>query len=141
MRDKQIKSIIESIYAMKQQLHCKLSLTASKSLTLTEWTTLHLVSNSDNISAKDLCKQIGVSTSAASQTLKKLEDANYIKRVPSKTDKRLVHIKATAKAKSMLSTVENCINKDISSMFSTLSDKELKTFAELHTKVTKSLNK
>ncbi len=141
MRDTYIKNIIESIYAMKQQFHCKLSHTATKSLTLTEWTTLNLVSNNDNISAKDLCGQIGVSTSAASQTLKKLEDANYIKRVPSKTDKRIVHITTTQKAKMMLSAVENCITQDISSMFSTLSDKELKTFAELHTKITKSLNK
>ena len=84
----------------------------------------------DNISINELAKQTSLGKSTLTSMLDRLEKSGYIKRVPSRQDRRKIMIERTEKDKSFQDLYVQ-ISKDMSNLyFKGLSKEEMSQFEE-----------
>ena len=139
MRKKYINSIIESMHRIKQEVCFRISRVPDLHITPSEWALLTVVHQDDGVSAKKIAEKMGVTMSAVSQLLRRLEKDKIIGRTTDPLDKRSVCIKLAPKSRKMIEAMEVSVSEGMSSMFSVLSDKELQTLAELNKKISDSI--
>lgn len=141
MRKQYINTIIESMHRTKQEVCSRISRVPNLRITPSEWALLNVVHQTKGVSAKVIAEKMGVTISAVSQLLRRLEKDKVIERMPDPADKRSIRIQLTPKSIKMITAMEESVSEGMSSMFSTLSDDELKVLAELYKKISDSIKK
>lgn len=84
----------------------KLSKSQFNDLSVNDLHIIHIISLEKNITISQIAKLMAVSKAALTGSIDKLERLQYIKRVPSKTDRRVVSVRLTKKGK-LLSRLYN----------------------------------
>ncbi|HWQ72908.1 MAG TPA: MarR family transcriptional regulator [Desulfitobacteriaceae bacterium] len=80
----------------------------------------------EEISTKDLSYMLGIRQQSLNELLNKLEKSDYVVRVPSEADKRVMLVKLTEKGRNEQMETE----PDLSGIFNCLSEQEQVTFSE-----------
>jgi len=135
MREKYIQSITESIHRVKREIWCRLSQRPHLSITPSEWLILSILKEHEGIHTKDLSTKLGVTKSAISQLLKKLDTRGYIKRATNSTDHRCSLVYLTPTAKKFVSDLQEEMSGGLENIFTTLTNTELRSLATLHKKI------
>ncbi|MBD1430417.1 MarR family winged helix-turn-helix transcriptional regulator [Sphingobacterium litopenaei] len=97
-------------------------------LNLTQERILMTVKNSDELPMVTIARAIGLEKGPFSQTVDKLEKLNYIERVRSKEDKRLVYLKLTAEGETITKIIEDSMEEHFKVRMTMLSSSELHSF-------------
>lgn len=84
--------------------------------------------------------QLEVSVPAISRTLKNLEAKEYVQRIASQSDRRIVHISLTEKGEQVLIKNTRSITEVMDRVLAKFSDEELRLLLELHTKFTQAFS-
>ena len=93
----------------------------------------------DNISINELAKQTSLGKSTLTSMLDRLEKSGYIRRIPSKEDRRKIMIERTEKDKSFQKLYVD-ISKDMSSLyFRGFSKEEIRQFEDCLTRIFNNL--
>ncbi len=90
-----------------------------KSITKGQGRLIALLKRKDNISTKELSEILNISVTSLNETLNKLEQKNFIKKVPSQKDKRVLLIELTEEGRNLKFKYPEDID-----IFDTLNDKE-----------------
>lgn len=90
-----------------------------KSITKGQGRLIVLLKRKDNISTKELSEILNISVTSLNETLNKLEQKNFIRKVPSQKDKRVLLVELTEKGRNL----EFKDHKDID-IFDSLSEQE-----------------
>lgn len=139
MRDEYIRSIIAANHRIKHEVGSRLANIPGKPITPVEWSILSIIQHSGKVNTKLLAQKLHVTQSAISQTLKSMEKRGIISRQIDPDDRRSTRIQLTPRSQKTLISIEKSVSACMSELFTVLSDQELKTFAELNTKISDSL--
>ena len=90
-----------------------------KSITKGQGRLIVLLKRKDNISTKELSEILNISVTSLNETLNKLDQKNFIRKVPSQKDKRVLLVELTEKGRNL----EFKDHKDID-IFDSLSEEE-----------------
>ncbi|MBQ6511651.1 MarR family winged helix-turn-helix transcriptional regulator [Methanobrevibacter sp.] len=90
-----------------------------KSITKGQGRLIFLLKRKDNISTRELSEILNISVTSLNETLNKLEQKNFIRKVPSQKDKRVLLVELTEKGRNL----EFKDHKDID-IFDSLSEEE-----------------
>lgn len=90
-----------------------------KSITKGQGRLIVLLKRKDNLSTKELSEILNISVTSLNETLNKLEQKNFIRKVPSPKDKRVLLVELTEEGRNL----EFNDHKDID-IFDSLSDEE-----------------
>ena len=90
-----------------------------KSITKGQGRLIVLLKRKDNISTKELSEILNISVTSLNETLNKLEQKNFIRKVPSQKDKRVLLVELTEEGRNL----EFKDHKDID-IFDSLSEEE-----------------
>lgn len=90
-----------------------------KSITKGQGRLIALLKRKDKISTKELSEILNISVTSLNETLNKLEQKNFIKKVPSQKDKRVLLIELTEEGRNLKFKYPEDID-----IFNTLNDKE-----------------
>ena len=90
-----------------------------KSITKGQGRLIALLKRKDKISTKELSEILNISVTSLNETLNKLEQKNFIKKVPSQKDKRVLLIELTEEGRNLKFKYPEDID-----IFDTLNDKE-----------------
>ena len=90
-----------------------------KSITKGQGRLIVLLKRKDNLSTKELSEILNISVTSLNETLNKLEQKNFIRKVPSQKDKRVLLVELTEKGRNL----EFKDHKDID-IFDSLSEEE-----------------
>ena len=78
-----------------------------KSITKGQGRLIVLLKRKDNISTKELSEILNISVTSLNETLNKLEQKNFIRKVPSQKDKRVLLVELTEEGRNLLHIPEN----------------------------------
>ena len=95
----------------------------------------------DNISFHELRKKTLLSKATLSHTLDNLEDAGYIKRIPSKEDKRTINIQLTNKSKKLMNRYLQVSNEMKDIFYKDFTEQEIDEFEEKLRRLLNNLTK
>ena len=100
---------------------------------------LRLVSRSNNATNSELAQFLRVSPSSAAQLTDRLEKAGLLTREQDKKDRRMVRLSLTKKGFEELEYLKDKMYREVSQVFSCLSEKDLREFFRIHTELLKGL--
>ena len=106
-----------------------------KSITKGQGRLIVLLKRKDNLSTKELSEILNVSVSSLNETLNKLEQKNFIKKVPSEKDKRILLVELTEEGRQL----EFKNHEDID-IFDSLSKEEKENLNDYLNQLTLSLH-
>ena len=115
----------------------KIDLTFSKQ----EIFTLMLVERKGEIIMSQIAEYVNVPMSTATGIVDRLVKNGYLERNRSDSDRRIVLIKLTDKAKTVVNEIKNLGSKYFSIIYESLSDEERAFLSKIITKVINSINK
>ncbi len=142
-RNQLIEEILHSFHAIRNITKAKAaSLGHQNHITHSQWFVLTMIEHFKKRSIKDIAEAMDMSSSAATQLVDPLVQADLVTRQEDPEDRRLVQLEISPKGnKHIAATKEGRIN-EMAEMFDALTDKELEEFVRLHKKVlSKSLHK
>ncbi|WP_406537568.1 MarR family winged helix-turn-helix transcriptional regulator [Methanobrevibacter sp.] len=90
-----------------------------KSITKGQGRLIVLLKRKDRLSTKELSEILNISVSSLNETLNKLEQKNFIKKVPSEKDKRILLVELTEEGRNLKFKKHNDID-----IFDSLTDEE-----------------
>lgn len=134
-RTKCIAEIVESLRQGKRATCTKMAKVPGIAVTPAQWALLNLLYGSKGISVKELSTTMHVTGSAITQLANELEEKGYLRRESDQKDKRSIRLNLTAKSSRMMLSIQKSFAEECATMFSKLSDAELKTLSELHKKI------
>ena len=106
-----------------------------KSITKGQGRLIILLKRKDNLSTKELSEILNISVTSLNETLNKLEQQNFIRKVPSPKDKRVLLVELTEDGRSL--EFKNHEDVDI---FDTLSEEEKENLNEYLNRLTVALH-
>lgn len=109
-------------------------------VTSSQWQVLDYVRREGGSSIKKLSTELGVSSSATTQMVNELVKSGYAEKDSLKEDGRVAVVVLSPKTEQALKSLHAHVLRNMNSIFSVLSDKELETFCVLQTKVVRSVN-
>jgi DNA-binding MarR family transcriptional regulator len=95
----------------------------------------------DNISIQELAKKTSLSKTTLTSMLDRLETMGYIKRVPSKDDRRMICIKLTEKDKSLHKKYQEVSDEITELFYQGFTENEIKLFEKYLEKTYDNLQK
>jgi len=136
----ELQEILESFHTVKRMLEAKHSV-RGLSITNAQWLALDSISRTAEVSIKDLCGALGVTSSAATQVVNDLVKMGLVSKRASTKDARAVVVSLTPKTKRTLAQLRVAMLENMSTLFSVLSKDEFRTYRELHGKLIRALIK
>ncbi len=135
-REKYISNFLKSLKECDRGTWGKISKIPIAKLTASQWGVLSLI-ESGGKSVKQIAEIMLITGSAVTQIANDLASKDLLKKVVDKNDKRVINLTPTSKAKKLLQEMDEWQATELKTMFSKLTDKELKTLVELHEKIIK----
>ncbi len=108
---------------------------AKKLLPHTQMSVLFVVSQSDQITIKDLAALFSMTPSAGTQLVNELVKRNYLSRIEDKSDRRKIGLALTDQGKKILISAKVHRIKRMQEMFEPLTDKELTQLLKIQKKI------
>lgn len=112
-------------------LNQKFSSAYTNELSANQQLVLTLLDKNETLTIRKIAEKINVSTSAVSQMLSKLERMNFVKRVTSHHDRRLIHIHLTGKGKRVIHCMEKTRHEIITHYLSKMNLDDLRLLSEI----------
>ena len=135
-RDQIISEIMASINAMKNKLHARtMSLGHTKGIPHSQWFVLCLIERCPDMGIKEISGMLGITSSATTQLVDELVKNGYVTRKTNSNDKRSLCICLSKKGQKNMAVMKKKYMDVMKRIFSSLSDKELETYNNLHKKI------
>lgn len=112
-------------------LNQKFSSAYTNELSANQQLVLTLLDKNETLTIRKIAEKINVSTSAVSQMLSKMERMNFVKRVTSHHDRRLIHIHLTGKGKRVIHCMEKTRHEIITHYLSKMNLDDLRLLSEI----------
>lgn len=131
-----IEDIVNNFQSIKRQIATK-NHEAAKDLgiTLSQTGVLFLIKHKKCLGVTEIANVLGISKSAATQLVDGLVENHFLTRKEDKNDRRFTKIELTEKSKKHLTIIRNKTFENFSTIFETLTSKELTELS----KITKKL--
>jgi DNA-binding MarR family transcriptional regulator/GNAT superfamily N-acetyltransferase len=107
---------------------------------LTEVRVLYELAHRENVTAKDLCEDLGLDRGYVSRMLQSFEKQGYIKTTTSSEDRRRVLLSLTAKGRKIFSPLERRSSDEVAAMLAKLSPGHQKTLLSAMHEIESVLN-
>jgi len=104
-----------------------------------QWIALGIIFKQGPMTIKALTKELNVSQSAATQVVDSLVEKKMVTRIENKKDRRSVSIALAPSARTMAVKMKQRILKNLTAVFSPLTDAEFRTYAKLHRRIAKQI--
>lgn len=135
-----ISNIADEITAIKRKMAQEMRCCALHSdITYTQAMIIKFINLHEKANIKEIAESLGVTSSAATQQVDSLEINGYLTRVSNNNDRRSVNIVLTEKTQAFIMEIKSKLREQLGAIFEVLSDDELRLYAELNSKITKSL--
>ncbi|MFA8439259.1 MarR family winged helix-turn-helix transcriptional regulator [Pueribacillus sp. YX66] len=112
-------------------LNQKFSSAYTNELSANQQLVLTLLDKNETLTIRKIAEKINVSTSAVSQMLSKMERMNFVKRVTSHHDRRLIHIHLTGKGKRVIHCMEKTRHEIITHYLFKMNLDDLRLLSEI----------
>jgi DNA-binding MarR family transcriptional regulator len=122
---------IESLHMIEHVLYREFDFSEkSGNLNLTQERILMTINHSENESMASIARKIGLEQGPFSQTVDKLVKLDYIVRVRSQKDRRLVHLHLSEKGNAYANKVQKSMEQHFDKVLGVLSETELDEFSK-----------
>lgn len=101
----------------------------------TQLLTIMALYESEQCSFSDICQRMGISPPTATALVDRLEANGYAKRVPSKTDRRVIHIELTDKGKKIAKKFRASVTKRWKKILDKMPNRDAETFLKTTQKI------
>lgn len=109
-------------------------------LTPSQWPLIMFLEHNEGINIKRIAQTFGISSSAATQLIDSLVKNGYAERKNDVSDRRMLMINLTRKAKNELRRIQKKAESFILPIFEHLSDNELKDYIRINRKITRAID-
>ncbi|MFA5945501.1 MAG: MarR family transcriptional regulator [Patescibacteria group bacterium] len=137
-RSKVLEQLFEDFAIIKRKFSRE-SPTHAHLLAHSQWIALGIIFKQGPLTIKALTKELNVSQSAATQVVDSLVEKKLVTRIENKKDRRSVSIILAPSARAMAVKMKQRIIKNLTEVFSPLSDEEFKTYAKLHRRIAENI--
>jgi DNA-binding MarR family transcriptional regulator len=119
----EIKQIIEHMYRCSEN---------NSALSVLQFRALRFLYLNEDATSSELAHNLEVSPSSSAQLVDRLEKLTFLKRIHDEKDRRIVRLKLTKEGKKELGRLKEGMYQTITSLYSCLSEKDLKEFLRIH---------
>ena len=91
---------------------------------------VHVKEEGGRIISSDLAKELGVTRSAVSQIVNKLEKQNVVRRVPDERDRKIAYIELSESARGIYEKIKDEINRVMGEIIAKLGEKKVQDFID-----------
>src|SRR3989338_5172757 len=130
-----LEEITTAFHAIKNKMHAKMMHKNKGNITHSQEFALFTISQSKDTGIKEISKMLCTSSSAATQLVNELVKQGYVIRRTNSKDKRALHLEVSKKGHAQILKTKLQHSKIISSLFSSLTNRELKNFIALNKKI------
>ena len=136
-RSQLIEELLHSFHAIRNITKAKsLHLDHQNHITHSQWFVLTLIEHSKKTNIKEIAETLEMSSSAATQLVDVLVQAQLVLRQEDPEDRRSVQLELSPKGKTHIAATKEKRISEMAEVFDTLTDSELKEFVRLHKKIT-----
>lgn len=137
-RKETTEKILQSFWQLKHQIVSRNQhIWSAVPITPSQGQVLFMIKDTDSLGVSEIAKRLNVSNSAATQLVNELVSHGYLVRKASSTDKRKHELKLTPEVQTHITKLRASSLETMAEIFTVLSEKELKEFADLIEKVSK----
>ena len=131
-----IEHILHSFHAVRRVTKTKAHyLSHQNPVTHSQWFVMTLIHQLKKASIKDIAEHLEMSSSAATQLVDPLVQANLVKRQENPSDRRLVQLELSTKGKKHIISTKHERISEMAEIFNALTDSELEMFVKLFEKM------
>lgn len=131
-----IEQIMHRFHAIRNQIKLRaMHLEQKNGITHSQWFVLMIIDHYKNMSIKEISEKLEMSPSAATQLVNGLVKNGYVTRREDSKDRRLVKLELSQKSRKHLSSTKERRISEMSGLFDSLTDNELKEYLRLHNKI------
>jgi DNA-binding MarR family transcriptional regulator len=142
-RTKKLQELFESFQTIRRGMvlpkTSESPVGALSGITLSQWMVLRLIEQNTGGTVKYIASELGISSSATTQLIDGLVRDGYVLRREHTTDRRLVELRLSSKAKKEIGAVQKRILTKLEHLFHTLTDTEFDQYVRLNKKITERL--
>ena len=141
-RTKELQDILEGFHTFKRGIEATILCSGGNfHITNSEWLVLDIISREGGVSIKMLSTELGISSSAATQTVNTLVKNGYAMKQSLKEDGRVTVVILSPKTEKALKKLRTHVLRNMTKVFSVLDDKEFATFHTLQLKLIRTFTK
>lgn len=141
-REQLIEELLHSFHAIRRITKAKsLQLGHQNHITHSQWFVLTMIEHFEKTNIKELAEALEMSSSAATQLVEVLVQADFVIRNEDPQDRRQVRLELSAKGKKHIVTTKEKRISEMADVFDGLTDSELEEFIRLHKKITLQFQK
>ncbi|OGG65266.1 hypothetical protein A3I99_03630 [Candidatus Kaiserbacteria bacterium RIFCSPLOWO2_02_FULL_45_11b] len=139
-RGEVLREISKTWRGIKQHMHVRISerVREEGAASLSQCSVLGSICAHTDVTVKKIASYLGVTSPAATQIVRELEDQELLKKVPNPDDSRSAFLLPTAAGKRHLAKTEKMFSAEFEKLLAVLTDEELADYARLSNKIAKS---
>lgn len=136
-RSQLIEELLHSFHAIRNiTKERSLHLGHQNHITHSQWFVLTMIEHSKKTNIKEIAEALEMSSSAATQLVDVLVQAELVLRQENPEDRRSVQLELSPKGKKHIATTKEKRISEMAGIFDPLTDTELEQFVRLHKKIT-----
>lgn len=112
-----------------------------KTTTLLQNQALLYLKDRPNLTVGQLAEKIGLSSSSAAQLIERLVNLDLVKKTADKDDRRITHLSLTKRGQNQTEVAHSMLAEKVGSVFSQMSEKDLKEVVRIFTNFLKKIEK
>ncbi len=124
----------------KEFMHLSVNELCRGKITIPQFFILNFLNTAGDSKMKDIASFIRVTTAAMTGIVERLVRRGYVERVFNLTDRRIIKIKLTAKAKALVKKVNAKKRRAVMKIFGKISQADRKEYLRIITKIRDTLN-
>lgn len=139
-RSEVLRNISKAWLGIKQQMHVRIveRVREGNAASLSQCTVLGSICAHTDVTVKKIASYLGVTSPAATQIVRELEEQELLKKVPNPADSRSTFLVPTTAGKRHLAKSEKLFSGEFEKLLSVLTDEELADYARLTNKIAQS---
>ncbi len=139
-REEVLREISQTWRGIKQHMHVRISerVRAEGATSLSQCAVLGNICTRTDVTVKRIASFLGITSPAATQLVRELEEQELLKKVPNPEDSRSAFLLPTAAGKRHLAKTEKMFGAEFEKLLAVLTDEELADYARLSNKIAKS---
>jgi len=142
VRTKELQDILEGFHTFKRGLEAAtLCCEGDFRITNSQWLVLDVIRRERGASIKIISTELGISSSATTQIVNELVKSGYAQKQSLKGDGRVTVVILSPKTEKALQKLRVYVLRNMTRVFSVLTDKEFATFHKLQKKLISAFNK
>lgn len=135
-RANQLQDILEGFHLFKRGIEATMRCRESDfQITNSQWFVLDTINREEVASIKSISAELGISSSATTQIVNDLVKSGYVLKQSDKDDGRVTVVVLSPKTKQALRKLRTQVLRNMTQVFSVLTDAELATFHKMQMKI------